>query len=109
MALKRPKPITDVPSVHDAALELAADVARGELTKFRFKLGGCFVILSVLVWLAGDLNEIGAHFRPGFPSHAWTAAKALFFTGLAFAGKEIIEGVINGVRLSLRKGDASSK
>src|SRR5579872_1405219 len=102
MALGKPTPVSVTKPIRDEVLRLAWDFARikvaAELTKFRFKFGGLLIFLSVVIFFAGESLEVGRHFRPDFPDRAWFVSKAVFLVGLAFAGKEVVEAVISGVK-----------
>jgi hypothetical protein len=94
MSGAKPQQVANLPSVRQAALDLARDMVPVQLTKFRFRMGAAFVVGAVVVFVASESIEIGKHFRPDFPDRAWTVTWLLFGFGAAFAGKEVIESLV---------------
>lgn len=98
MALKRPTSINAVPQVTDKALELAGDLAHINLTKFRFKFGCAFIVMGILLFLAGHFKPLLQFFASDFTDRSWTLTLLLLALGAAFSGKEVVEAFVSAFK-----------
>jgi len=98
LALKLPIVLVQAPPVSDRALDLAALFARIDLTKFRFRIGCVFIATGVVLFFLGHMIIITRYFTADFTERSWLLTKILLVLGAAFAGKEVIESLVNGVK-----------
>jgi hypothetical protein len=98
VGLSGPISLAELPSAPEQAFKFAEKTADIALTKWRFLFGGAFVVLSVILFLAGHYKPIADNFVPSFTDRSWTLTKLLFFLGCAFSGREVIESVVQGFK-----------
>ena len=99
MPLTEPSELSGArPQVSDRALDLAADLAKIALTKFRFRMGCFLIVFGVVVFFIGELKHLQQYFSDDFRDRSWTIAMWLFGTGLAFSGKEVVESFGNAIK-----------
>ena len=98
LALKGPTDLKEIPPVSDRALDLAGDLARIELTKFRFKIGCALIGIAVIVFFVGHLVTVAQYFTADFRNRSWTLTRILLALGAAFAGKEVVEALASSVK-----------
>ena len=103
MALKGPTDPRTVSPVNKKALELASDLAKIDLTKFRFKIGCVLILGAVLMFFLGHLVAFASYFKGDFTDRSWTLTLILLVLGAAFAGKEVVEALGSTVK-SLKSG-----
>lgn len=102
--MDEPKSLETVPLVSDAAIGLATEFAKNDITKFRFKSGCCMVFSGVLLFLIAHLKITAALFLPEFTERSWTITKWMVWIGVALAGKEVVEGIVSGIKSVAKDG-----
>jgi hypothetical protein len=98
MALEGPKSFEEIPPISKRAADLAQFFGQIALTKFRFKLGCVFILLSLALLVVGHLRVSDEIFAPEFKDHSWKFAIGLFIMGGAFAGREVISAFAEGIK-----------
>lgn len=103
MAIEGATSLQGVGPVTDAAVALNARLIENDITRFRFKFGGVFILAGLLVFFVGHLVPFAQYFTKDFPDHSWTVTKTMFWLGAAFSGKEVVESLISAAKATVGK------
>lgn len=98
MSLKTPTALEGVLPVTGKALALASQLAQNDMTRFRFKLGGVFVLAALVIFFLGHIVTLTQYFTGDFAGHAWIITWALIILGAAFSGKEVVEALASSMK-----------
>ena len=103
MAIEGAVSVQGVRPVTDAAVALNEKLVENDITRFRFKFGGMFILSGLFVFFVGHLVPFAQYFTKDFPDLSWTVTRIMFGFGAAFSGKEVVESLASAVKTIVGK------